>query len=127
MNRARCRCGQLTVDCTGEPVRASVCHCLACKVRSGSAFAAQVRFPTEQVTISGRSSEYVHIADSGNAATFPSARSADRGFFTWPSRCPARSRPHSAIFEDPWFVAPNFSVYESRKLDWVDIVGRDRA
>ena len=46
---ASCRCGQLTATATGEPVRISVCHCLVCQRRSGSAFAAQVRFPASQV------------------------------------------------------------------------------
>ena len=52
---ASCRCGQLRATATGEPVRVSVCHCLNCKRRSGSAFAAQVRFPADRVTISGSS------------------------------------------------------------------------
>ena len=30
--------GQLTASCTGEPVRVSVCHCLDCQKRTGSAF-----------------------------------------------------------------------------------------
>ena len=50
---ASCRCGQLPATVTGEPVRVSVCHCLDCQRRSGSAFAAQARFPAETVTIEG--------------------------------------------------------------------------
>ena len=50
---ASCRCGQLTATCRGEPVRVSVCHCLNCQKRSGSAFAAQARWPDDQVTITG--------------------------------------------------------------------------
>ena len=36
---ASCRCGQIRIACTGEPIRVSVCHCRECKARSGSAFA----------------------------------------------------------------------------------------
>ena len=50
---AQCRCGQLTATCEGEPVRVSVCHCLECQKRSGSAFSAQARWPIEQVRIEG--------------------------------------------------------------------------
>jgi hypothetical protein len=67
---ASCRCGQLRAAVTGEPVRVSVCHCLNCKKRSGSAFAVQARWPKEQVTIEGRSNTFVKVADSGNRATF---------------------------------------------------------
>jgi len=121
--KASCRCGQLTAECTGEPIRVSACHCLACKARSGSAFAVQARFPADRVTISGQSTEYVHIADSGNPASFHFCPVC--GVTLW-----YQSRPiFDAIaiplgnFEDPRFVAPSFSVWEERKLDWVEILG----
>ena len=41
---ASCSCGQLRIETSGEPFRVSVCHCLNCKRRSGSAFAVQARF-----------------------------------------------------------------------------------
>ena len=66
MRMASCRCGQLNATATGEPVRVSVCHCLDCKKRSGSAFAVQARWPADQVTIEGRSNSWVNVADSGN-------------------------------------------------------------
>lgn len=31
--RAACCCGQLSVTCEGEPLRISMCHCLACPPR----------------------------------------------------------------------------------------------
>jgi hypothetical protein len=41
---ASCSCGQLTVVTAGDPIRVSVCHCLACQRRTGSVFGAQARF-----------------------------------------------------------------------------------
>ena len=76
---ASCRCGQLKATVTGEPVRVSVCHCLDCKKRSGSAFARQARWPAEQVTIEGQSKSWVTsspTAATGSPST--SALSADR-------------------------------------------------
>lgn len=123
LNKASCWCGQLSAVCIGEPIRVSVCHCLSCKKRSGSAFAVQVRFPAEQVTISGESTSYVHIAESGNAASFHSCPVCSATLWY-------QSRPHfDAIaiplgnFEDPFWATPVFSVYENRVLDWVDIIG----
>ena len=66
---ASCRCGRLRATVTGEPVRVSVCHCLDCKKRTGSAFSAQARWPREQVVIEGESKTWVHHADSGNRIT----------------------------------------------------------
>ncbi len=51
--RAACSCGQLTVTVEGDPVRISMCHCLACQRRTGSAFGLQARFPADRVRIDG--------------------------------------------------------------------------
>jgi hypothetical protein len=58
---ASCRCGQLTATTTGDPVRVSVCHCVDCQKRSGSAFAVQARWPAEQVRIEERKHAWVDI------------------------------------------------------------------
>src|SRR5579862_692154 len=67
---ASCSCGQLTADVTAEPVRVSICHCLACQRRTGSVFGEQARFPRESVTISGVSTEYVRVGDEGSRVKF---------------------------------------------------------
>jgi hypothetical protein len=66
MRTASCTCGQLKVCCEGEPVRVSMCHCLACKRRTGSAFSLTARWPAEQVTIEGRAQEYRLTGDEGS-------------------------------------------------------------
>jgi hypothetical protein len=121
---ASCRCGQLKATATGEPVRVSVCHCLNCKKRSGSAFAVQARWPSAQVKIEGRSRAFVKIADSGNSATFhfcPDCGSDVHyeidGKFDGLIAIPV------GAFDDPYFARPSYSVWEKRKHDWVDIVG----
>lgn len=121
---ASCRCGQLKATVIGEPVRVSVCHCLNCKKRSGSAFAAQARWPAEQVQIEGRSNSFKKVADSGNWATFhfcPDCGSDvhydNNGKFDGQIAIPL------GAFDDPFFLKPNYSVWESRKHDWLEIVG----
>jgi hypothetical protein len=123
---ASCRCGQLKVTVTGEPVRVSVCHCLNCKKRSGSAFAAQARWPSGKVLIEGESRTFVMIADSGNTATFhfcPECGSdvyyVNAGKFDDLVAVPV------GAFEDPYFATPHYSVWEDRMHDWVEIKGAD--
>jgi hypothetical protein len=62
--RAECSCGQLAAVCEGEPLVA-VCHCLACKRRSGSAFGLGAWYRKRDVTVSGNSAEFVRIGDEG--------------------------------------------------------------
>jgi hypothetical protein len=68
--RAACSCGQLHLVAEGEPIRTSMCHCLACQRRTGSAFGIQARYPAGRVQIEGRSTEYVRISDDGEARRF---------------------------------------------------------
>jgi hypothetical protein len=68
--QARCSCGQLTLEVMGDPVRVSVCHCLACQRRTGSAFGVQARFARDEVRIAGCSNQYTRAGDSGQAITF---------------------------------------------------------
>ena len=125
-HNASCRCGQLRAIATGEPVRVSACHCLDCKKRSGSAFAVQTRWPVDQVTIDGVSNNWVHLADSGNRITHhfcpdcgSSLHYVIEGKFDGLIAIPL------GAFDDPYFAAPAFSVWEERKHDWVEIVGDD--
>src|SRR5436190_17659831 len=71
IRHAACSCGRPSLEVEGEPVSISVCHCLACQRRTGSAFGAQARFPAEGVHITGRHTEYVRRAeDNGEERRF---------------------------------------------------------
>ena len=121
---ASCRCGQLRATVTGEPVRVSVCHCLNCQKRSGSAFAVQARWPVAQVAIEGDSRSFAKAGDSGNRAIFhfcPECGSdvyyRNEGVFDDLVAIPL------GAFDDPHFASPAFSVWEDRKHDWLEILG----
>jgi len=67
---AACSCGQLRLTAEGDPIRISMCHCLACQRRTGSAFGIQARFPANRVQMAGRFSDFVRISDEGEQRTF---------------------------------------------------------
>lgn len=125
---ASCRCGQLKVAVTGDHVRFSVCHCLNCKKRSGSAFAVQARWPKEHVRIEGTSKTFVKVADSGNRATFHFCPDCGSDvYYEIDGKFDDKFNDLVAIpvgtFDDPYFASPDYSVWEQRKHDWVEIVG----
>jgi hypothetical protein len=125
---ASCRCGQLRATATGQPARMSVCHCLNCKKRSGSAFAAQARWPAEQVTIEGRSGTFEKAGDSGNSATFHFCPECGSDvFYLIDGKFEGLVAIPLGAFDDPFFFRPGYSVYENRKPDWLEIVGDDIA
>ena len=121
---ASCRCGQLTSILTGDPVRVSVCHCLNCKKRSGSSFAAQVRFPFSHAKIEGRSSTFDKVGDSGGRATFHFCPECGSDVYYLIADDPdALIAVPIGAFDDPFPFTPDYSVYESRKHKWLEIVG----
>ncbi len=79
---------------TGDPVRVSICHCLACQRRTGSSYGYQSRFPAQSVTISGQSKQFIRHSDED--AEIP-----------------------VGAFADPAFPRPQVSVWEERKHGWV--------
>lgn len=122
---ASCRCGQLRAECVGEPVRISVCHCLACQKRTGSAFAAQARWPDADITISGKSSSWERTADSGRKITYRFCPNCGSTLaYTIEGTSGITAIPLGA-FADPAFPRPRFSVYEHRKHGWTAVSGED--
>jgi hypothetical protein len=117
-HHASCSCGQLYLDVEGEPVRVSVCHCLACQQRTGSAFGAQVRFPRDQVDgPHGSSTAFTRAGDSGGEVTFHFCPICGTTLY-W-LIAPNFITVTLGAFADPkvpW--SPKHSVYEERAHPW---------
>jgi hypothetical protein len=118
---ASCSCGQLSAIVSADPVRVSVCHCLACQRRTGSVFGAQARFPANSVVIIGEARQFVRVGDEGS-----------RTLFHFCPVCGATvhyktegGEEYIAIpvgaFAEPFFPAPTVSVYEERMHCWVQM------
>lgn len=120
-HRAHCRCGALSVVATGEPVRISVCHCLTCQRRSGSAFAAQVRFPDAQLRFTGTPSEFQTTGGSGDWTRFRFCPTCGDTIAFHNQGMPGQTAIPLGAFEDPYAFTPRVSVWEDRKHRWVEI------
>ena len=121
MHEASCSCGQLTLVADGDPVRVSICHCLACQRRTGSAFGVQARYDEDRVRIEGRFTEYERVSDEGDERIFrfcPDCGSTV--FYTYPAAPGVIAVPVGA-FADPSFQAPVRSIYENRRHPWVGL------
>lgn len=117
LRKATCSCGQLSVTCTGDPVRISVCHCLACQKRTGSVFGMQARWRHEDVTIEGTSTAYTRVGDSGSPITFHFCATCGATVFYRISD-PAFVAVPVGAFADPAFPPPRVTVYEARQHAW---------
>ena len=120
---ARCPCGQLSVTCHGDPVRVSVCHCHDCQRRSGSAFSAQIRFPADTVRVTGDYRDWTRIADSGRKAVHHFCPTCGSTLFYEIDRMPGIFAVPMGAFAGTPLPMPAFSVYEGRKLPWLEVTG----
>ena len=116
---ASCSCGQLTAQVIGDPVRISICHCLACQRRTGGPFAEQARFPRAQVTPAGISTTYIRVGDEGPGARFHFCPRCGATVYYEPLGLPDFVAIPVGAFADPGFPAPTVSVYEERMHAWV--------
>ena len=116
---ASCSCGQLTATVHEDPIRVSICHCLACQRRTGSVFGVQARFRAESVRIEGASTQYVRRGDEGRRITFHFCPACGATVhYSLAGHEGSVAIPVGA-FANSSFPAPTFSVYEDRKHAWV--------
>ena len=121
VRRAACSCGQLTATAEGDPIRISMCHCLACQRRTGSAFGIQARFAADAVRVTGSHSDYVRLSDEGEQRTFHFCPECGATVFYTLAAAPDVVAVPIGAFADPGFPPPRISVYESRRHPWLEV------
>jgi hypothetical protein len=120
IRHAACACRRLQMTLEGEPRLVSMCHCLECQRRTGSAFGVQAWFAPEQIAeISGEASQYVRATDSGRTVAFqfcPHCGST----ISWRAELrPDLVAVAVGAFADPKFVSPNVALWERRRHEWL--------
>ncbi len=127
MRHAACSCGALTAACEGEPVRISVCHCLDCQRRTGSAFGAAAFFPVETVRTAGQSTVYERKGDSGGTIRFHFCPRCGTSVFWSRDTRPEVLGVAIGAFADPGFPTPDKEVYRERSHAWafLDLPGQE--
>jgi hypothetical protein len=118
---ASCSCGQLRLSAEGDPVRISMCHCLACQKRTGSAFGLQARFPHDRVRIEGRSTRFVRLSDWGEERVFHFCPRCGATVYYSSADSPDLIAVPVGAFADPSFPPPTASVFESRRHGWMSV------
>lgn len=118
---ARCSCGNLSAEVEGDPIRVSVCHCLACQRRTGSVFGAQARFDRSKVQIKGNGKEFVRVGDEGTKATFTFCPECGTTVYYVTAGHEEFIAIPVGAFAEPAFPGPSVSVYEERMHSWISM------
>ena len=123
---ARCTCGALSATATGDPIRNSVCHCLECKRRTGSAFAWNAHWPEAQVELRGKPLTVIRSSDEGYWARFHLCPACGVTVWYEIERRPGVISIPVGAFADPGFPAPMVEVYGNRRCAWLPEVAPDQ-
>jgi hypothetical protein len=119
---AGCHCGDLVLHCAGEPRKVSMCHCLDCQRRTGSAFSVAVFYARDRVTIeSGAATSFTRPSASGFAVTFHFCPRCGSNIFWRPERMADLVGVALGAFADPDFAMPAQSVWTGDKHHWLDL------
>lgn len=126
-NEGGCVCGSIRYKVTGDPKRVTICHCLWCQRRTGSAFGVEAVFDETQITINDDSvSRYQHISDESGRwleQQFCGKCGSNIGFTL--EAVPAIRTVAAGTFDDPsWLRADLYQrrhVFVSSAQDWTDI------
>ena len=122
MHTGKCLCGEVKYKVLGEPVFQGNCHCIDCRKNTGAGFATILFFKEEQVVqLSGKTSTFKYKADSGNSKIkFFCQRCGSWVFGTNSGREGIKSI-YVGTLDNASFVKPQFNVYTSRALPFVNI------
>ncbi len=116
-----CRCGKVTYSASADPVFVGVCHCSACQKSTGSAFATVVAVPTPSLTVTGTTTRFDDIGDSG--------KPTHRNFCP---QCGSTVTQSADVMEgltmiavgtlsDPSWAKPAMQIYCDSALPWAQI------
>lgn len=106
-------------------MRISICHCLACQRRTGSAFGQQARFPIAQVAPKGAEKTWVRTTDEGNTVTHHFCPTCGSTVYYELGALAGFVGVPVGGFADPSFPPPSFSVYEDRRHPWLATIAHE--
>jgi len=125
--KGQCVCGNVAYTTLGEPSRVTICHCLWCQRRTGSAFGVEVVYESSQIKINDDSvTRYRHISDESGRwldQHFCSKCGSNIGFTL--EAVPGIRTIAAGTFDDPsWLHADKYQrrhVFTRTAQDWASI------
>jgi len=124
VREASCHCGDLRLVCEGEPRKVSMCHCLDCQRRTGSAFSVAVFYERATVRFEGPpAGRHTRGSASGWPVHFFFCRRCGANLFWRPERIPELIGVALGAFADPDFEPPSQSVWTRDKHHWLALPG----
>lgn len=122
MHEGGCLCGAVRYRATGQPLRATVCHCTFCQRITGSAFGVWATYRKEQVAISGELGTYEHRSDeSGRWIRMEFCPRCGTSIGATFERSPELRSQLAGTFDDPGWIDITRHIWIRSARQWVPI------
>ena len=118
---AQCHCGSLRVIASGAPDRVYVCHCKACRRRTGAVVHSGTAWSKTQVRVEGEHKIYARMADSGFEIRFHFCPNCGSNVFWEGDKNPEFCGITVGSFADPNFPPPTSSIFEEDMHAWLGL------
>jgi hypothetical protein len=122
-----CMCGEVRFEAQKEPLRVTVCHCVWCQRRTGSAFGVEVVFAVESIAMSGTTIvKHRHYSDESGRwldVEFCGKCGTNLGF-TLEAVPGIRTLPAGAFDDPSWITSdrhPFRHVFTRSRREWSEI------
>lgn len=121
MNRkAKCSCGELEIELSGDPIFVVTCSCLNCQRRTGSVFGVSAYFDNSQVVNkNGKPTVFSDISDTKLKIERSFCASCGSTVYWEAEFKPNMIGVAVGCFEDPKFPEPKLSAWNRSKHEWV--------
>ena len=117
---AACACGQVRLECEGEPALVAICGCTACQKRTGSAYGVSAFFPSAQVkSIEGTVKEFRRTSDAGRAMRSRFCPECGSTVYWEGEFRPGHIGVAVGAFADAAFPKPTVAVWAQKMCEWV--------
>lgn len=119
VRQARCSCGKVTVEVTGEPRQYVLCYCDQCKTRTGSDFGLAAHFDLAQIlSIEGETKVY-HVQNSTNEQQRHFCNHCGTTLFWYNRLQPDGLTVAGGCFLSPPLTAPDRVQAVDRQNNWL--------
>jgi hypothetical protein len=116
---ARCQCGNLSAQVSGQPQLIGVCHCKDCQQRTGSVFGSASYYRKDQVHLEGAHTVFMRKGGSGNDKRFLFCPTCGTTVYWELAALPDLCAVAVGAFIDPAFPEPSQSWWEQSAHSWV--------
>lgn len=130
VRKGGCTCGHVRYQTVSNPLIVHACHCRGCQKNSGSAFAINALFETDQVTLLAGEVETISVpTPSGTGQDI--TRCADCKVAVWSNYNMGGLRKfirfiRVGTLDDPDQLPPDIHIFTSSKQPWVILPKHDR-